>query len=440
MYSQFFVLSLRGDTLIFKDYRGDAVRNAAEIFYGVISKLKEESNPIFHVDGVQYIYMKNNGMYFVFTTKRNVSPVMSIELLERIAQLVKDYCGVVTEETIRKNFVLIYELLDEIMDHGYPQGTSTEKVRAFVLNTPEYKQPKQPKHGAMGGKTTPGATANKPITEEGANNEIYIDLLENMTVLFGANGNLVNSELEGVVKIRSFLKGNPELRLGLNEDISLSSAARDLNYRTSGGIWLENCAFNEIVNTSAWDADRALIFKPPEGEFILLQYRVDTQLTSFVPPFRVLPYLEVSDSTHAEFYVKIRADIPKVNFGNNVTVKCHVPRSTLSAHCEVFDETNQADQSGLDYISQEKQIVWVIKKFTGGSEMTLRVKVSLSNDIAQCKREFGPVSVSFELPMMVCSNLNIRYLKQNEYTKEAAPLRWVRSITQSSSYVTRIPV
>ncbi len=303
--------------------------------------------------------MKNNGMYFVFTTKRNVSPIMSIELLERIAQLVKDYCGVVTEETIRKNFVLIYELLDEIMDHGYPQGTSTEKVRAFVLNTPEYKQPKQPKHGSLGGKTTPGATANKPITEEGANNEIYIDLLENMTVLFGANGNLLNSELEGVVKIRSFLKGNPELRLGLNEDISLSSAARDLNYRTSGGIWLENCAFNEIVNTSAWDADRALIFKPPEGEFILLQYRVDTQLTSFVPPFRVLPYLEVSDSTHAEFYIKvrpltrvthqltylqIRADIAKQFFGNNVTVKCHVPRSTLRYSALKFRSNHVTNQ------------------------------------------------------------------------------------------------
>ena len=106
----------------------------------------------------------------------------------------------------------------------------------------------------------------------------------------------------------------------------------------------------------------------------------------------------------------------------------------------MFDETNQTDQSGLDYIAQDKQIVWVIKKFSGGSEMTLRVKVSLSTDIAQCKREFGPVSVSFELPMMVCSNLNIRYLKQNEYTKESAPLRWVRSITQSSSYVTRIPI
>ena len=27
----------------------------------------------------------------------------------------KDYCGVLTEESIRKNFILIYELVDEMM-------------------------------------------------------------------------------------------------------------------------------------------------------------------------------------------------------------------------------------------------------------------------------------------------------------------------------------
>lgn len=36
----------------------------------------------------------------------------------RIANLCKDYCGVLTEESIRLNFVLIYELLDEVIDFG----------------------------------------------------------------------------------------------------------------------------------------------------------------------------------------------------------------------------------------------------------------------------------------------------------------------------------
>jgi hypothetical protein len=42
-------------------------------------------------------------------------------------------CG---QESIRKNFILVYELLDEMMDYGYPQGTSTETLKTFVYNEP----------------------------------------------------------------------------------------------------------------------------------------------------------------------------------------------------------------------------------------------------------------------------------------------------------------
>ena len=35
--------------------------------------------------------------------------------LLRIAGLCKDYCGILNEEAIRLNFVLIYELLDEVL-------------------------------------------------------------------------------------------------------------------------------------------------------------------------------------------------------------------------------------------------------------------------------------------------------------------------------------
>ena len=33
----------------------------------------------------------------------------------------REYFGTLEEESIRDNFVLVYELLDEVMDHGYPQ-------------------------------------------------------------------------------------------------------------------------------------------------------------------------------------------------------------------------------------------------------------------------------------------------------------------------------
>jgi len=48
-------------------------------------------------------------------------------------QVIKDYCGVVSEESIRRNFILIYELLDEILDFGYAQSTSTD-LKNFIYN------------------------------------------------------------------------------------------------------------------------------------------------------------------------------------------------------------------------------------------------------------------------------------------------------------------
>jgi AP-1 complex subunit mu len=37
-----------------------------------------------------------------------------------------EYFKVLEEESIRDNFVIIYELLDEMMDFGYPQTTESK--------------------------------------------------------------------------------------------------------------------------------------------------------------------------------------------------------------------------------------------------------------------------------------------------------------------------
>ncbi len=53
----------------------------------------------------------------------------------------QDYCGLLSEEAVRKNFVLIYELLDEVVDYGYPQNSSSEALKEFILNEPTIIKP-----------------------------------------------------------------------------------------------------------------------------------------------------------------------------------------------------------------------------------------------------------------------------------------------------------
>lgn len=65
------------------------------------------------------------------------------------------------------------------------------------------------------------------------------------------------------------------------------------------------------------------------------------------------------------------------------------------------------------------------------------MKVTLGQAAANARKEFGPISMMFEIPMHTCSNVQIRYLKVNEGTGDI-PFRWVRYITQSASYVYRL--
>lgn len=44
-----------------------------------------------------------------------------------------EYFKDVEEESIRDNFVIIYELLDEMMDFGYPQTTEGRILREFIF-------------------------------------------------------------------------------------------------------------------------------------------------------------------------------------------------------------------------------------------------------------------------------------------------------------------
>lgn len=44
-----------------------------------------------------------------------------------------EYFKELEEESIRDNFVIIYELLDEIMDFGYPQTTDSKILQEYVL-------------------------------------------------------------------------------------------------------------------------------------------------------------------------------------------------------------------------------------------------------------------------------------------------------------------
>jgi AP-4 complex subunit mu-1 len=157
----------------------------------------EEAPPIFNVDGVNYMHVKQAGLLFVATTRVNLSPALVLELLQRIARVTKDYLGVLNEDSLRKNFVLVYELLDEMIDFGYPQTTSTEALKSFVFNEPVVvdaaRMPSlgpaalfiQGSHRLPGTAVTKSVVANEPGGKK--REEVFVDIIEKISVTFNSS-------------------------------------------------------------------------------------------------------------------------------------------------------------------------------------------------------------------------------------------------------------
>ena len=149
-----------------------------------------------------------------------------------------------------------------------------------------------------------------------------------------------------------------------------------------------------------------------------------------------------------------RAEIPEGNHGSNVVVNIPVPRACIGYFSQFLDneyslihllcrcsfETSVAlPGSGAEFIQSDRKIVWSIKKFVGGSEISLRCKLTLDQPVtASHRREIGPIAMNFEIPMYNVSNLQVRYLRISETHKSYNPYRWVRYVTLSSSYVSRV--
>jgi AP-1 complex subunit mu len=68
-------------------------------------------------------------------SKRNTNAAEVVIFLHRLVQVLVEYFKELEEESIRDNFVIIYELMDEMMDFGYPQTTESKILQECVYIT-----------------------------------------------------------------------------------------------------------------------------------------------------------------------------------------------------------------------------------------------------------------------------------------------------------------
>ena len=431
--SQLFVLSRRGDSIIYRDFRRD-IKKSNDIFFRNVNFYTEEevAPPLFNVEGINFVYIKTEDLYIVIATLDNSSPNYYLEILDRLIKVIKDHIGDLTEETIRKNFVLIYEIIDEMIDFGYPQLSDTEQVKQFVFTEPivELKNINTLKE-MFNRNTKSNESSKKSITvtnDAKSKNEIYVDVIEKVSCLFSRNGSIVSSGIDGCIKMKSYLKNSPELKIVLTDDVIIGKSSF-----SAGRMELAGYNFCPGVRAKDFENQRTLYIIPPEGEFILMNYRINNE---FAPPFRIYTIIEESDYK-LELKIKLFANFSNKTKAGNIVVKFNAPKETQSVYFNLPKYLK--DSHKLDYNQQEHLCTWNIPELIGGWESTLDAKFTLQvNKPNLFRKELGPINMNFEIPNYNISHMQIRELKVMSNDSKYNAMRWVRMFTRAKSYVSRI--
>lgn len=147
MISAIFIFSHKGEVLISRTYRDDVTyakrwrrgvaaarrgrhrsrgtgparvrsarrhsRSAADLFrVHVIHSRHQIRAPVNNIARTSFFHERVENIWIVAVAKQNVDAMMVFVFLRQMSQLFQAYFGKITEDAVRNNFVLIYELLD----------------------------------------------------------------------------------------------------------------------------------------------------------------------------------------------------------------------------------------------------------------------------------------------------------------------------------------
>ncbi|CAK8681244.1 unnamed protein product [Clavelina lepadiformis] len=417
--SALYILDLKGKVLISRNYRGDIPMNAIDSFPKLIMEQEEEGtmNPILQYGDVTYVFIRFSNLYMVAITNKNSNVMMITSFMHKLCQIFSHYFKELEEESIKDNFVIVYELFDEVMDFGYPQFSDPKILQEYIT---------QESH-KLEIQVRPPSTVTNAVSwrSEGLKyrkNEVFLDVIESVNLLVSANANVLRSEIVGSVKMRVFLSGMPELRLGLNDKILFENTGRT----KSKAVEMEDVKFHQCVRLSRFENDRTISFIPPDGEFELMSYRLNTHVK---PLIWIESVIERHSHSRVEIMVKAKSQFKRRSTANNVEIQVPVPNDADSPKFKT-------SVGSVKWVPETGNLVWTIKSFPGGKEYLMRAHFGLPSVESEELEGKPPINVKFEIPYFTTSGIQVRYLKIIEKSGYQA-LPWVRYITQNGDYQLR---
>ncbi|KAJ2801633.1 clathrin associated protein complex medium subunit, partial [Coemansia guatemalensis] len=337
---------------------------------------------------------------------------MVFEFLYRLLGLGVSYFGRFDEEAVKNNFVLIYELLDEVLDFGYPQNIEVDTLKLYVttesVRSKNLVVQEPPQNITM---QATGATTWRRNDIVYKKNEAFVDVIESVNLILSAKGTVLRADVQGQIVMRSFLSGMPECKFGLNDKLVLdqnttvdkSSAVR-LGARVGSmagvgdgeSVEIADCQFHQCVRLGKFDSDRIISFIPPDGEFELMRYRTTENVNL---PFKVLPVVRELGRSCVEYEILVKSNFSSKLSATNMVVNIPTPPNATKCRIKV------TGAGKAKYHPEENAMVWKISRFQGLQESSLTAVVDLAPLSKPTPWSRPPIALDFQVLMFTASGL-----------------------------------
>uniref|UniRef100_A0A668VIM2 MHD domain-containing protein n=1 Tax=Oreochromis aureus TaxID=47969 RepID=A0A668VIM2_OREAU len=190
MIHSLFLINHLGDIFLEKHWKSVISRSVCDYFFEAREKAVDPENvpPVLQTPHHYLISIYRGKLFFLSVIQTEVPPLFVIEFLHRVADTFQDYFGECSESVITDNLVIVYELLEEMLDNGFPLATESNVLKEMIRPPNILRSVVNTLTGGSNvGETLPqGQLSNIPWRRAGvkyANNEAYFDVTEEIDAI-----------------------------------------------------------------------------------------------------------------------------------------------------------------------------------------------------------------------------------------------------------------
>lgn len=423
------ILDKKGKSLLFRNYRKENIESFIDNFnQKFLENDSENTSPLIIHNEMIFFHIQHENIRLLALATNDANAMMIFSFLESLKGLLQECVGTLETESVRENSILIYELFDEIMDNGYPQTTDFKVLKKYITSKANIFKESKKKRTKKENEIVQGMTGPIPWRSgvyKYSKNEVYLDTIEKVNMVITTSGQVLRSEVEGVLRMKCHLSGMPELLLCLNDQRFLNIEHNEKGSNRT--VDIQDLKFHQCVRLGRFENEGEISFVPPDGEFDLINYRMEC-------PFKALFNFEINyekqTERHIHFFVKAKTNYKARVSANFVEFWIPLPTDAQNVY-------SKASQGSAKYQPENGVLAWKIMSLIGKKEITMEVRLevpSLSSNSMAFKNQ--PVRVMFEIPYYTLSGLIVKSLKIKDESGYSA-LSWVRYLAMNGQFVIR---